>query len=354
MVKTRTAANVFVSKRATMSATASPARPIVVDEEEDEDRTISRTMTRKSQNALDLFDMIDTRKRGRIEREEFQKAMRQIGLENLVNLQRSLARSELSATTAAQAAITVPYSDEKEAQRAPFVQLLKNRFAVTFEVMVSKIFPAGFGWQYASCVAESNLGFAADTWSFALTTGVGDGLGVLAGHSAYFAAKKAITGNEDIDVKAQVQTGLLLGSAAFCSGTVWQPTVDLLTKSGLDFTSVAAGTTMGCGLAFYAGLRLFRTIYGKALQFEGVEENTYSNLKADALLSLSIGGATGAFVGTDVSFGDANWLRPIVGIEDGVSNLTGAVTAGSSTAMGFAAFQTAQNAVEKEGKNWVD
>lgn len=326
----------------------------MMEEENDEDNTIRRTMTRKSQNAADLFDMIDRRKQGRIERADFQQAMRQIGLENLVNLQRSLARSELSATTAAEAAIKVPYSDEKEATRTPFVQLLTNRFIITAEVMVSKIFPAGFGWQYASCIAESNLGFAADSWSFALCTGVGDGVGVLVGHSAYYAAKKAVTGNSDIDIKAQVQTGLLLGSAAFCSGTVWQPTVDLLTKSGLDFTSVAAGTTMGCGIAFYAGLRLFRMIYGKTLEFEGVEPNTYSNLKADALLSVSIGGATGAFVGTDVSFGDGNWLRPIVGIEDGVSDLTGAVTAGSSTAMGFAAFQTAQNVVEKEGKNWVD
>ena len=51
-----------------------------------------------------------------------------------------------------------------------------------------------------------------------------------------------------------------------------------------------------------------------------------SNLKADGALSLAIGGATGAFVGTDVSFGDSNWLRPIVGIEEGVANIPGAIT----------------------------
>ena len=122
----------------------------------------------------------------------------------------------------------------------------------------------------------------------------------------------------------------------------------------MSFTQVATGTTMICGLAFYAGLRIFRLVYGEALGMAGVEANSYSNLKADALLSLSIGGATGAFVGTDVSFGDGNWLRPLVGIEDGVADLPGAATAGASTAMGFLAFQTCQNVVEKEGKNWVD
>ena len=323
------------------------------ENDENEDHNIRRTMTRKSQNASDLFDMISAGE-GQISRQAFATSMRQIGLENLVTLQRSLARGELSRTSSSVAAVNVPFSDEVNAPRTPIGTLLANRFGITFEVAVSKIFPAGFGWQYASCIAEAQLGFSADSAQFALCTGVGDGLGVMIGHTTYYALKKAVTGDQGIDMGAQAQTGLLLGSAAFCSGTVWQPTVDMLTASGMSFTQVATGTTMICGLAFYAGLRLFRLVYGKGLGMTGVEENSYSNLKADALLSLSIGGATGAFVGTDVSFGDGNWLRPLVGIEDGVADLPGAATAGASTAMGFLAFQTCQNVVEKEGKNWVD
>lgn len=277
--------------------------------------------------------------------------MREIGLENLVMLQRSLARGELSRTNSRSAAFTVPYAEEKST--TPLGTLLVNRFGITVEVMVSKIFPAGFGWQYASCIAEANMGLAADSAGFALMTGVGDGLGVFLGHSLYFVGKKAVTGDANINIKSESQTGLLLGSAAFCSGTAWQPAVDLLTSSGMTFTPVAAGVTVLCGSAFYAGLRFFRKIYGGFLGLDGVEENSYSNLKADALLSLSIGGATGAFVGTDVSQ-TANWLRPVVGIEDGTSTLVGAATAGSSTALGFFAFQSAQNIIEPEGKNWVD
>lgn len=301
--------------------------------------------------ANELFDIIDSTRKGAIGRDDFANAMREIGLENLVMLQRSLARGELSRTNSRDAAFRVPYSEE--ASTTSFGKLLANRFAITFEVMVSKIFPAGFGWQYASCVAEANMGLAADSAGFALMTGIGDGLGVLFGHSLYFVGKKAITGDANIDTKLQTQTGLLLGSAAFCSGTAWQPTVDFLSASNIAFTPVAAGTTACCGIAFYAGLRIFRKLYGDILGMDGVESNSYSNLKADALLSLSIGGATGAFVGTDVSQ-TANWLRPVVGIEDGVSTLTGAATAGSSTALGFLAFQSAQNLVEPEGKNWVD
>ena len=87
---------------------------------------------------------------------------------------------------------------------------------------------------------------------------------------------------------------------------------------------------------------------------EGVEENNYNNLKNDAALSLSIGAATACFVGTDVSYGDGNWLRPVVGIEDSFSTPLGMCLAGSSTALGFLALQTGQNIVVPKGKNWVD
>lgn len=53
-----------------------------------------------------------------------------------------------------------------------------------------------------------------------------------------------------------------------------------------------------------------------------LQRGNYENLKADAQLSVAIGGATACFVGTDVSYGDANWLRPIIGVEDGMVLIT--------------------------------
>lgn len=237
-----------------------------------------------------------------------------------------------------------------EPKNQKWVQALAHRFQVTAEVIVSKIFPAGFAWQGASVIAE-NWGMSAESLQFALTTGIGDGLGVVAGHTLYMAGKKALTGNADIDVATELQTGVLLGSAAVCSGTAWQPVVNALSESG--FKMAATGTAIACGAAFFGGLRLARIVYPR-LGLTRVEQPSYSNLKADATLSLSIGGATGAFVGTDVSFGDQNLLRPIVGIEDGASTLAGMATAGGSTALGFATFQGLQNVSFHRGKSWVD
>lgn len=229
---------------------------------------------------------------------------------------------------------------------------LLKRFQVTGEVIVSKIFPAGFGWQSASIVAEQ-LQYAPDSLSFALTTGLGDGLGVLGGHCAFYGAKKAITGNEAILMKREFDTGVMLATAAFCSGTVWQPIVNLLQGANFSFQGVFIGTFIGCGTAFYSGLRLGRTILPSILDY--VEEPTYENSKTDALLSVSIGSATGFFVGTDAAYlPDQNFLIDIVGIHDGTSHLAGCAIAGSSTALGFGACQTGLNIVIPKSKNWND
>jgi hypothetical protein len=110
-------------------------------------------------------------------------------------------------------------------------------------------------------------------------------------------------------------------------------------------------TTAVCGGAFFGGLRAGRVLY--APRFEGIEEGNFDNLKNDAALSLSIGAATGCFVGTDISYSD-NWLRPIVGIEEGISVPTGMCVAGTSTALGFLSLQSVQNVIVPKGKNWID
>jgi len=230
---------------------------------------------------------------------------------------------------------------------------LLSRFVVTAEVTVSKIFPAGFGWQSASIVAENNLGYSADSMAFALTTGAGDAIGVLLGHVSFYAAKKALGIDSTINMSREVHTGILLGTAAFCSGTAWQPLVDALQGANLSFSTVFAGTWVGCGTAFYLGLRGGRSILSGYLEY--VHEPTYENSKTDMQLSTVIGGATGFFVGTDAAYlPDQNFLIDIVGIADGTPDLTGCAIAGSSTAMGFAVSQTGMNMIFPSGKCWND
>jgi hypothetical protein len=251
------------------------------------------------------------------------------------------------------AAVDLPKIETKEENATSSLISLRKRFLVTGEVIVSKIFPAGFGWQSSSILAENHLGFATDTVSFALTTGFGDAAGVLLGHCGYYGLKKTITGDKNILMERELDTGILLASAAFCSGSLWQPIVDVLQGADLSFSSVFVGTWIGCGTAFYAGLRAGRTVLPNILQ--NIEEPTYENSKTDASLSLAIGGATGFFVGTDaVYLPEQNFLLDIIGIQDGTPDLTGCAIAGSSTALGFGVAQSGLNIIYPSGKCWND
>ena len=249
--------------------------------------------------------------------------------------------------------------------------------ATTLEVTISKIFPAGAGWQAASLYADK-LGFAADSASFALTTGVGDGIAVAAGHTGYYAVgnraeiiastftpstrrllsrrlistqiKKA-TVDSSIDMGEQAGVGVWLGSAAVCSGALWQPLVNALQASEkLPFEAVAGMTAVGCGGAFLTGLRVGRAV------MPWVPDCDSANFATDAYLSMAIGGASSFFVDTDVAYlgGEGNFLRPIVGVEDFDSDLLGVAKAGTSTALGFVAFQSVQNVTFKAGTAWLD
>ncbi len=105
-------------------------------------------------------------------------------------------------------------------------------------------------------------------------------------------------------------------------------------------------------LAFFTGLRLGRLVYAPI--FEGVEEATYANLKADAALSVAVGGAAGCFLGTDVSYGAANYLGSIIGIQDSFSPLVSSAIAGTSTMLGFGVVQSGENLIYTKDKCWVD
>jgi len=259
-------------------------------------------------------------------------------------------RNVQSTTPCTKSAVGTPIIDRQEEVSAP---AYAKRFSTTVEVLVSKIFPAGFGWQSSSIVAVECLNFAPESISFALTTGAGDAVGVFMGHCGYYAIKKSITDNPQILMKRERDTGILLGSAAFCSGSIWQPLVTMLQGADLSFPNVFAATWIGCGTAFYLGLRGARTVLPGFLKY--VEEPTYENSKHDASLSIAIGSATGFFVGTDAAYlPDQNFLIDIVGIQDGTSSLAGCAIAGTSTSLGFAASQTGLNLAYPKGKCWND
>jgi hypothetical protein len=243
-------------------------------------------------------------------------------------------------------------------QENPFIR----RFKVTAEITVSKLFPGGFGWQ-AMGVWGGQLGLASTSWQFAALTGLGDALGVGLGHLAYKAAQSAVararnSGAADgskwavPDLAAESQTALWLASAAMCSGTIWQPAVNALMAVSPNFVPVAVGTGAICGAAFYTGLRLGRSFYGGALGLKAIAPPSYTNLKADAWLSMAVGGASACFVSTD--FGLAgNGIKDVFGVRPDDSAFIGMVRAGGSTAAGFAALQTLQN-ILPENKNWLD
>ena len=257
-------------------------------------------------------------------------------------------RRKIHSTARRAADVTASSMEAAPTKTSPLVA----RFTSMAEVTISKIFPAGFGWQTASVVA-GGLGYQADSLNFALTTGLGDGLGVLAGHTVYYAGKKALTGSESINMTQEMQTGMLLGTAAFCSGTAWQPIVNALQGANLPFNSVFMGTWAGCGVAFYLGLRAARTILSGPMKY--IEEPTYENHKNDASLSAAIGGATGFFVGTDVAYlPEQNFLIGAVGIQDGTPDIIGSAIAGTSTSMGFCAAQSTFNMIYPAGKLWND
>jgi hypothetical protein len=230
------------------------------------------------------------------------------------------------------------------------VNPLLNRCIITAEVIISKIFPGGFAWQYFSGLA-GQMGYSSTSVGFAAMTGLGDFTGVFIGHSLYYILKSSVSSS--VDVGKEIQIGLFLGSAAFCSGAAWQPFVNLFQSTGMPFVGVAAGTWVGCGLAFFTGLRLFRTVMSPVM---AIAPNSATNLEKDAALSVSIGGATGAFVGTDVVYlnGEGNFLKDIIGVQASDTVLTGCVKAGASTSLGLGASQMLQNVAYAQGRNWTD
>ncbi len=137
------------------------------------------------------------------------------------------------------------------------------------------------------------------------------------GHVAWHAiVQRRLLRREGVDLGKEAQTATLLGTAALCSGTAWQPVVNAAHGLGLGFNAAAALGGVVCAAAFFGGLRLGRHVWAPILNH--VLAPDYANLQADAGLAAAVGGASAAFVGTDCGFGavGGNWLQPLLGVEN--------------------------------------
>ncbi len=295
--------------------------------------------------------------------EERRRAPLSAALQHPSNLQSALSRMQLPAFRTRAESMAVHehrgFATEAVVSNGKAVYTpgpIVGRMAVLAEVLVSKIFPAGFGWQGFSAIAEG-MGLEADQLSFYFMTGLGDFCGVLVGHTTFYAIKKALF-DPSIKMSDTFQLGVWLASAAFMSGGAWQPAVNCFQTKGvycdgiLPFNNAVAATTIVCGSMFYVGLRLGRSIYQPIMP--ALPGPDYGNLRGDAQLSIAVGGATGVFVGTDISYGSENWMAGLIGVQDDDAILTGMIKAGSSTALGFSAIQLVQNVTVPHGHCWLD
>jgi hypothetical protein len=114
-----------------------------------------------------------------------------------------------------------------------------------------------------------------------LSAGLGDCVGVFLGHLGFKAVMKVA--GSDVHAKQELQTAAHLGSAAFLSGCTWQPSLNAMQALECGFNECMLGVGAACTLAFYAGLRVFRKLYGGVWKWDHVEENNYANLKADVV-----------------------------------------------------------------------
>ena len=276
----------------------------------------------------------------------------------LANLQMVQARAQLSGALLSAAPHSMGCAQLSDGPptllQAPLLDGLNcgsmnERLATSVEVTASKIFPAGAGWQLASIVADS-AGFAPTSLAFFAAVGLGDCTGVFLGHLAYQTLKK-VTGAK-LNLKDEFQTASLLGTAAFFSGGIWQPALNAFNTLGYTFTQSLVGVSLATTFAFFAGLRIMRRVLSQFMP--AVENVTYDNQESDLALSAAVGTGCGAFVGTDVSFGAANWLAPVVGIQEKFGAARACVAAGLSTSIGFMANMVVQAAALPAKACWID
>lgn len=239
-----------------------------------------------------------------------------------------------------------------------FLALLCLRTLVTIEVAVSKFFPGGFGWQ-AMGVVRGYTGLPENSFVEYLFTGIGDGLGVVIGHCTWYYIKHqwhrlrgdhVPKGTAPYNATETFQIAVVLGSASFCSGFVWQ-LVLYYVQSRWTFWPCFFVTGFSCGLCFLIGLRFARF----ALPQVGL--STLKDLPLvpwwpDIQLAMGVFGSSALFVSTNAKIpGDI--FHSFLGVYHDLSFI-GMLRAGLSTALGFTAVLLIQNVVLPRGGHWLD
>lgn len=216
----------------------------------------------------------------------------------------------------------------------PTNDTFRKQMISTTETVVSKLIPAGMGWQAASLYAEQ-IGCDSKSIGFSLCTGLGDASAVFAGHMLYTMfkimlsrASNQILGTNYVlpKLKKELSIGGWLASSASASGAAWQPLVNHFNDLDCQFLTNATGTGAICAFIFFAGLRAWRPRFG-------LPKNK-DTLLDDVRLSIAIGGATGTFVATDLSI-PGNMLASTLGILPNDPASIGLVKAGAATGFGF-------------------
>lgn len=210
----------FYSRRTFSTVTAPDPMEIFYAIDTDDSGEISKTEFEEAVDKMSdadirkysklAFRAIDSDGNGSISEEEFRVAIGVLKNSELAYLKKNLSRNELS-NTAESDRSEISTSDNQES----ISSLIGKRFFTTAEVAVSKIFPAGFGWQ-GGALAAGMMGYGATDVPLFLMTGCGDALGVGIGHFGYMALKNAMGFKQDLT--AQAHTSVLLSTACIFSG----------------------------------------------------------------------------------------------------------------------------------------
>ena len=220
---------------------------------------------------------------------------------------------------------------------------VQQRFVGLFHAVVSKVFWAGFFWEFFGEVFGDN---DYHTVKYAVLTGLGDSSGVFTGHMLYFTA----LGGCALDAAAAREwpAARLLATVSLLTGTAWQPLVNLcLDTFGFDFLGTFFFVGAVSGLIFFCGLRVGR----RAFDDEGAEDA--AGVYKDASLALSIAGAEAFFVCTTPARLTSKDFS-MFSVYDNDGWLLASWKAGASVAAGFILVQVLQNLVVPFGYTWVD
>lgn len=123
---------------------------------------------------------------------------------------------------------------------------IRQRLGVSLLVAVTKMFPCGFFWQLLGFAVP---GGADSLLQFAFATGAGDAFGVFAGNTIQSVVLRLNEQPEKREgsafgthqfgksfFRAVLLDSTVLAIGAFCSGSVWQPMVHVVSSSDLSFT----------------------------------------------------------------------------------------------------------------------